>query len=147
MSLRAYPERARISAYKFGVLMANNGLGFDFLNISRWEVKTKEFEIKTDGTEKDSAEGLKVLAEMLAKSSASNLVQTPKLATICLRDAIDEYELTLAKTKQVEKSKKMAMSSSWANTGRFFRYFKSYLCQHLGKSEKICHSRKVGSTG
>lgn len=80
--------------------MANNGLGFDFLNISRWEVKTKEFEIKTDGTEKDSAERLKVLAEMLAKSSASNLVQTPKLAKICLRDTIDEYELTLAKTSR-----------------------------------------------
>lgn len=35
------PKRARISAFKFGVVMANNGLGFDFLNICRWVVKTK----------------------------------------------------------------------------------------------------------
>jgi integrase len=101
------PERARISAYKFGVFMANNEFGFDFSNISKWEVKTKEFEIKTDGTDKDNAEGLKALAILVGgqKSQATKLVSTS------LRDAIKEYEPFLAKTKQAEKSKKMAMST------------------------------------
>ena len=42
MSLRTRdPKRARISAFTFGVVMANNVLGFDFLNNCRWVVKTK----------------------------------------------------------------------------------------------------------
>ena len=105
------PERARISAYRFGVFMANNEFGFDFSNISKWEVKTKEFEIKTDGTDKDNAEGLKALAILVGATPPVQSAQSTKLATICIRDGISGYKPFLDNTKQAEKSKKMAMST------------------------------------
>lgn len=91
--------------------MANNEFGFDFSNISKWVVKTKEFEIKTDGTDKDNAEGLKALALLVGATPPVQSAQSTKLATICLRDAINGYKPFLNNTKQAEKSKKMAMST------------------------------------
>lgn len=105
------PEKARISAYKFGAFMAKNDFGFDLSNISKWMVKTDTFEIKTDGTDKDSAEGLKALALLVGAASQGQKSQAAKLAFTSLRDAIDEYKPFLGKTKLAEKSKSMAIST------------------------------------
>ena len=80
---------------------------------------------------------------MLARSSASNLVQTPKLATICLRVAIDIYELILAKTKQVEKSKKMAMSTLNSFVGLFGADFDVALIDDALIEEKWIPNRQT----
>lgn len=54
------PDKAKMSAYKLGLLMAKNKFGFDLPSVvHKWEVKTPEFEIKTDGTASDSAEALR----------------------------------------------------------------------------------------
>jgi len=94
-----------------------------------WSIKSdgKSIEITTDNTDADRASAHDALDKLLVAQaihyqSPRSVPHTSKrggltqddaleLKKVCLRDAIKDYELALAKSKQAEKSKKMALST------------------------------------
>ncbi len=113
------PSKAIWFAYKFGATMSN---GFDFANLRGWQVEKndQDFILKTDGTERDNADGLKALALLLQASISTH---TPSVSnqpsiqgsgikkTISLKRAIGEYRSFLEDKKNAPKSQRMALST------------------------------------
>lgn len=108
------PQTAQLAAYSLGATIAR----MDTKKTKGWTLEFEGKKISTDGTDQDHKNALEALAVLVMaragiedKSQPAAVQSTPTLKIICLRDAITEYRPFLDKSKQADKSKKMAIST------------------------------------